>query len=319
MLPEKIREYFSFTKKERVGIIILIVLIIIIFILPEFFSAKKSTSNRQQFEQFKNEIAQLKTQQDSVHNTAKHYEPHQEYHADYNEPLHNNVIEKSTLFYFDPNTVSNEEWKKLGLRDRTINTIQHYVSKGGKFHKPDDLKKIYGLHDDEYNRLLPFVRIKNNDAVNVINKTEKTPFSNSSFHKTKEYSVVDINAADTSALTALPGIGSKLANRIINFRERLGGFYNVDQVGETYGLPDSTFLKIKSWLKITASSVKKININTADANTLKQHPYIKWNLANAIVQYRQQHGEYKSPGELQQIAIITPEIYAKISPYLVTN
>jgi competence protein ComEA len=63
-------------------------------------------------------------------------------------------------------------------------------------------------------------------------------------------------------------------------------------------------------------SVKKIDVNTTDVNLLKQHPYIKWNLANVIVQYRQQHGNFKTLDELQNIALINPEVYKKISPYL---
>jgi competence protein ComEA len=81
-------------------------------------------------------------------------------------------------------------------------------------------------------------------------------------------------------------------------------------------LPDSTFLKIKPYLIIGDISIKKINLNTADANLLKQHSYIKWNLANAIVQYRLQHGDLKTINELQNIALTTPEVFAKISPYL---
>jgi competence ComEA-like helix-hairpin-helix protein len=103
------------------------------------------------------------------------------------------------------------------------------------------------------------------------------------------------------------------------FREKLGGFYSANQIAEIYGLPDSTFLKIKPYLIVGDVPIKKININTADANLLKQHPYIKWNLANAIVQYRQQHGDFKTLDELQNIALITPEVFAKISPYLKTK
>ena len=134
--------------------------------------------------------------------------------------------------------------------------------------------------------------------------------------KRKFLEVIDINEADTTAFIALPGIGSKLANRIISFREKLGGFYSVDQVGETHNLPDSTHQRVKSFLKVGDKQVKKININTADANTLKTHPYIRWNVANAIIQYRGQHGDYKSVDELKQIAIITPEVFEKISPYI---
>ncbi len=315
MLPEKIKEYFSFSRKERTGIFVLLTLIVIIFILPYFFSSPKVSSDRKQFEQFKNEIAQLKLQKDSVHDYAKNYEQDDDVHEEYHKPSHINSNNAATLFYFDPNTATSDEWKKLGLQDRIIRTLNHYISKGGKFRKADDLKKIYGLSEEEYNRLFPYIRIKNADSVALKEKTTTHFFTNPSFSK-KNYSSVDINTADTSAFIALPGIGSKLANRIISFREKLGGFYSADQVAEIYGLPDSTFSKIKSYLVVNNFSVKKIDINIADVNLLKQHPYIKWNLANVIVQYRQQHGNFKTLDELQNIALITPEIYKKISPYL---
>jgi competence protein ComEA len=86
-------------------------------------------------------------------------------------------------------------------------------------------------------------------------------------------------------LILLPVVGSKLAARIINFRDKSGGFYDVKQIAETYGLPDSTFNKIDSSLQCNGALVHQVSINSADANVLKQHLYIQWNLANAIVQY----------------------------------
>jgi competence protein ComEA len=164
--------------------------------------------------------------------------------------------------------------------------------------------------------LLPYIQFKNADTTATYKKAETHFVSEPLLKKGKTYSTININAEDTSALSTLPGIGSKLANRIITFREKLGGFYSTDQVAEIYGLPDSTFLKIKPYLIIGDVAIKKINVNTADANLLKQHPYIKWNLANAIVQYRQQHGDFKTLDELQNIVLITPEVFAKITPYL---
>jgi competence protein ComEA len=406
MVPEKIRAYFSFTKKERAGVLVLISLIGIIFILPYFFSSPHDEKNQKEFEQFKNEIAQLKTQQksDSSRNNNRNeeyennnFEPSKNYsnpvkgelfyfdpntineeqwkrlglrdktihtiqnyinkggkfhspqdlqkiyglHADEYDRLStyikienqhsavnnkkeavksfNNIDnkppEKTGLFYFDPNKISPEQWKTLGLRDKTIKTIQNYINKGGRFRNADDLKKIYGLHDDEFERLSPYVKIENQSSVINNKNAANNSFNNPSNKKNFHGEIIDINNADTTTLIELPGIGNKLANRIISFREKLGGFYSVDQIAETYALPDSIFIKIKPFLK-TNSDVRKININTADANILKQHPYIKWNLANAILQYKNQHGAFKSVNDLQQIALITPEIFKKISPYL---
>ncbi len=128
--------------------------------------------------------------------------------------------------------------------------------------------------------------------------------------------MINLNEADTSELIVLPGIGSKLSARIVAFREKLGGFYAVEQVGETYGVPDSTFQKIKGRLQVDGNSIRKINVNSATKDDLKAHPYIRWNLANAIVEYRNQHGAFSSLEELKNIVLIDEGTFQKIVPYL---
>jgi len=241
------------------------------------------------------------------------------YQYDKTKSSYNEVdVVKGDLFYFDPNSISTSEWKRLGLRDKTIKTIENYLSKGGHFYKPEDLQKIYGLHDDEYERLKPYIKIEpnlsktNNDYVSSKPKEEIQPAKSYA----ARYSAIDVNTADTSALISLPGIGSKLAARIVTFREKLGGFYSVEQIGETYGLPDSTFQKIKQYLKLDNTSVKKINVNTATIDELKAHPYIKYSLANPIVAYRNEHGSFSKIEDIKKVMAVTDEIYKKIEAYL---
>ena len=234
--------------------------------------------------------------------------------SSYNE----NAIAKGELFFFDPNSIQASEWKRLGLRDKTIKTIENYLSKGGHFYKPEDLKKIYGLYDDDYERLKPYVKIEsspskpNGDFVSSQSKDEIQPTKTYA----ASYSIIDVNVADTAAFISLPGIGNKLAARIVTFREKLGGFYSIDQIGETYGLPDSTFQKIKQWLKLDNPSVKKININTATVDEMKTHPYIKYSLANPIDSYRNEHGLFSKVEDIKKVMAVTDEIYKKIAPYL---
>src|SRR6185437_7323672 len=212
------------------------------------------------------------------------------------------------------NTASVADWIRLGIKPHTAQTIQKYISKGGKFYKPEDIKKIYGLKPSDAERLIPYVAIKE------AKKESKVYGENKSFEKAGYGSShatiqkIDINLADTSQYIALPGIGSKLSKRIIAFREKLGGFYSIDQIGETYLLPDSTFQKIKPYLVVDSTSIKKININNATVDEMKTHPYIRYQVANAIAQYRQQHGKFNSVDEIKKIMIITDEIYSKASP-----
>ena len=310
-------DYFNFTRKERTGVICLLLLIIIFLALPFFFSYF-NTQPKNDTTRFEKEIAALKIKhQDSAGNyTNKNFDENN--YQNYYQPSEKNYYAKQPkgeLFYFDPNTLSAEGWIKLGVREKTAYSIQKYVSKGGKFYKPEDIGKIWGLHEDEIKKLLPYVKIaaKISQDLNSFKKAE--PYKTYDKPKNKIENI-DINTADTSAFIALPGIGNKLANRIITFREKLGGFYKIEQVAETYALPDTVFQKIKNSLLITNTPIKKLNINTATVDELKAHPYLRYTVANAIVQYRMQHGSFAAISDIKKIMMITDEIYNKAEPYL---
>lgn len=302
------KDYFAFTKKERAGIVMLLGLIAIGIIAPYFFGAADPPPEIR--------VEAIRLQQAKVEQAVNHQRGYFRFHPKlpaykYKEEKYDAGPEPvvTALFPFDPNTLNAAGWKKLGLNNRMISTILHYKARGGQFRKATDLQRMYGLKKTDFDRLAPYIRIA---AAAPFTYAAKPPLK---YVKAPPV-IIDINQADTTAFIALPGIGNKLANRIVNFRTKLGGFCSVQQVGETFGLPDSTFQLIKPRLQCAQVAPQQININTADANTLKQHPYIRWNIANAIVQYRQQHGVFHSREELQQIALITPELYQKIGPYV---
>ena len=317
---EFIADYLSFTRRDRIAIIIIILIITGIFFLPKALSnnnVKTATADTAWI------AAMKKIEQREVDLSTK---SGLQYNNDDNSTAYqydrstNNYQSKTRgkLFYFDPNTLSREGWQKLGLRDKTIGTIQNYVSKGGKFRKPEDLQRIYGLFPNEYERIAAYIRIEPTGGASGYKDFGDNDPKENQPAKTyaPRYSIVDINNADTTALIALPGIGSKLAFRIINFRDKLGGFYSVAQVGETFGLPDSTFQKIKQYLKLDNGLVRKININTATVDELKVHPYIKWALANPIIAYRNEHGLFSKVEDIKRVMAVTDEVYNKIVPYL---
>lgn len=267
---------------------------------------------------FEKEIAGLNVREGdsgTVNSKRNYNEEYPQYQSQ--EKNYYNKTVKGELFYFDPNTLAVEGWMKLGIREKTANTIHNYLNKGGHFYKPEDISKIWGLHEDEVKRLLPYVRIEAKPAADYPKYAETEKIK--SYEKPKFSLSVDVNKSDTAAFIALPGIGSKLAARIVSFREKLGGFYKVEQVAETYGLPDSTFQKIKNKLVISSSEVKKLNINTASVDELKAHPYLRYNIANAIVQYRTQHGNFSAVSDIKKIMMITDDIFNKAAPYLVVK
>lgn len=306
-MKRDIATYFEFSKRERNGIIWVLVLVLILALLPLTYSffIRDQVSDPAEF--FK-EVEALKVKKDSAgyhaytpNSKQNHYESH--------------PGSPATLFAFDPNTLPEEGWVKLGVRERTAAGIRKYISKGGKFRKPEDIAKIWGLNEEMVKRLLPYVSIK--DAPVSYHRSEQfsPTYSKRSYTPVK----VDINLGDTSAYISLPGIGSKLANRIVNFRERLGGFYSIEQVGETFGLPDSTFQKIRPMLLFTPVPLRQLNLNTATLEALKAHPYIRYQLGNIIFQYRVQHGNYATVADLKKIMVIDEKLFAKIEPYLKVN
>ncbi|MBC7866572.1 MAG: helix-hairpin-helix domain-containing protein [Gloeobacteraceae cyanobacterium ES-bin-316] len=318
-MPVKSSDTFLyFARKDRRGALVLLSVVLLIcsipFLYPLFIDHSITETSK-----FDSSLATLKTKQESVKKN-KYAQKREDDYRPYDHPSSSYTsykpTSKGTLFYFDPNTIGQEEWKKLGLRDKTIATILNFRNKGGKFREPEDIKKIWGLFPDEADRLIPYVQIAEN-------KYEEEPGSNNfTAVQSKKYDagafttkILELNGADTAAFIALPGIGSKLSQRIINFRDKLGGFYKVEQVAETFGLPDSVFRKIQPMLQVSGE-VKKINLNMATLDELKLHPYIRYHLANAIVQYRTQHGNYKSVEDIKKIMLVTEEIYNKAVPYL---
>lgn len=317
---EFVKDYLSFTRRERIGII---TLVIMIFLVAFFPAITPNNSNQEQIPidtAWFSKVKKLKIQNPPADETESQNSNQNDdvssYQFDISKGNYGNTP-KGALFNFDPNTLNEVGWQKLGIREKTIKTIQNFIKKGGGFKKPEDLKKIYGLKPNEYERLAPFIKIESS-VIKANEIAAEKAISESSVTRNfkPNYSIIEINTADTTSFISLPGIGSKLAARIVNFRDKLGGFYSIEQVGETYALPDSTFQKIKQYLKLENTLVRKININTATVDELKAHPYIRYSLANPIVAYRNEHGSFSKVEDIKKIMVVTDEIYSKIFAYL---
>lgn len=303
MKANHLKAYFSFTRKERIGIVALLGLILFLWLAP-FIPNKDEVFDEEGYQVFLNEIEQLSPQsdagtpsKDSVGRSAFRTEKENFQPA---------------LFYFDPNTLSPDDWRRLGIPDKTARIIQNYIAKGGKFYRAADLKKIYGLNEQDYERLLPYVRIQEQEVRD--NHSERSYKVKNEVNSSPPN--ILINSADTTAFRSLPGIGGKLSARIIAYREKLGGFYTVDQIREVYGIKDSVFQLIKSRLQCDSLLIRKININTVTPDELKAHPYIKYQVGNAVIQYRSQHGPFSNEEDLMRLHVMSEDLLQKLRPYI---
>lgn len=291
-----LKEYFTFTKKERIGVVILLSLIVCAIILPHFFSVKHNPPKPNTDLLLAMQQLQSKDSLQEKDNIVV---------AD--EPIH------YEMFLFDPNTASASDWKKLGLRDKTIQTILNYTSKGGRFYKPDDIRKIWGLKREEADRLISYIQIEN-----PLSAKASSSFNQLS-KKNKNISPVDINSATPQDLMQLPISDKLLCYKIVNYRNKLGGFISINQVKETYGMSDSVFCSIEKYLFIQNTNISKININTAPDFVLSAHPYIEKNIGKAIAIYREQHGNYSKIEDVKKIVFVTDVMFQKIAPYITVN
>ncbi len=305
-MKTSLKAYFDFSKKEFNGILILCVLIIAILIFPFAYRIlkKKEIYN---FTQFQHEIAEFKAS--ALSERAYSYK-------DIKDEIEDKEI-KASYFNFDPNGLPAEEWKKLGFSELQIKVIKNYESKGGKFYTKDDLKKIYSITASQFARLEPYITISS-----TYSKEDKS-YNNDKFKNTSEKypkkpptAIVELNDADSAKMETIRGIGPAFASRIIKYRNRLGGFYDKKQLREVFGLDSAKYEQIKDLIRIDASSIKKINVNTVTFDDIKKHPYLSYKQMNAIIQYRKQHGEYKSVDDLKKVVILNAEIIRKIEPYI---
>lgn len=319
MWRKKILPFFLFNRKERRGIYLLLLIITAMWVIPWFFSSPVSPITVE-------EQTIIEDARDTLLARGKYAD--NVFKSSVNKTWPGRGQERITgkagayfspksLFYFDPNTASDSDWKELGLQDKTVATLRNYLSKGGRIRKPEDLKKIYGFPDLAYKKLHPFIRINETDFVSKNNTSGKFGENQPNIRKRTEIQRVYINHADSSQWEALPGIGPKLASRIVLFRKKLGGFYSIQQVAETYGLPDSTFQKIKPYLEADdPESPATLDINHASQEELQSHPYVSYQLARLIIAYRNQHGPFKQKDDIKKLALMTPELFAMLEPYI---
>lgn len=221
------------------------------------------------------------------------------------------VKKNGRLFVFDPNKIGQAGWEQLGLSPKQAQAVLKYRDKGGRFRKAEDLKKMYTINEALYKRLVPYVSIAREEGFD-----DKRKWRANAVYLSAKPVVVEINGADTVELDRIKGIGMGFANRIVKYRARIGGFYKTEQLMEVFGLDSVKYNEIKGQIRLDVGRLKKINVNTAQFDDFKNHPYIRYKQVNALIQYRKQHGNYSNIADLYKVAIMNQETISRLTPYL---
>ena len=140
---------------------------------------------------------------------------------------------------------------------------------------------------------------------------------NSSYtRKFAKGTVVEINSADTTVLKGVPGIGSTFANRIVKYRNLLGGFCHIEQLKEVYGIDEAKYELLKDWFSVDTAKISKIQINILSAKELAAHPYISFSQAEVMLKLRKRKGEIKSWDELRFLEEFQEDDYIRLCSYI---
>lgn len=208
---------------------------------------------------------------------------------------------QDSLFYFNPNTVSLKELTLLGFSDKQAATFVNFRNKGGKFYTPEDVKKVYGITDNLYQKIVSYIEIPQKENISL---------ANNDF-------IIEINSATAEEFKQISGIGEKISARIVTYRDKLGGFYSVEHLAEVYGIELDLINKNKSHFTIDKNKIKKINLNKVSIDEFYKHPYISFNDARKIVNFREVHGLFTTVNEIKTNDLVKDEVYSKIVNYLI--
>jgi len=252
------------------------------------------------------------------------FEPEEEKEAE-------DIEETYASFSFDPNLINKDSLLLLGMDENLARRFINYRSAIGEFRDAQQVSRVYGLDSALFQRIAPLMTFK---AVTENGNSEQTTLSFSHVNGNeplqereianpgqmadipKEKQVLDINTAGENEFRKVNGIGQVLATRIVKYRKLLGGFLNSRQLYEVYGI-DSTQVSFENWdFKVDLQAVQYISINELDEKALARHPYVSWKQAKVIVNFRNQHGVYRSLKDFSQLKAFSNSEISQLAGYL---
>ena len=293
------KDFFYYTKSERRVILLLLAIALLllgIWAVMEYLRPVEVPVTLSESEEIDSFLANLEEQE----KIRKSHTPKNEISA--------------VLQPFDPNTADSVLLRQLGLPVYIVRNILKYRAKGGVFRSPESFSRIYGLKEEVYQKLKPYITIAPLVSVSHVRTDTFRQLKDTIPYipKYEEGTIVDLNKADTSILKRIPGIGSTLARMIVVYRQRLGGFYDVSQLQEV----PHVRVELNKWFVVTPACLHKIQVNSASLDKLRSHPYMDFYKAKAIMEYRRKRGKIKGLSQLSMFEEFTEKDLKRLSPYL---
>ena len=257
----------SYSKSQRIGIIMLFLLIFIcqvIYFFCNFKSVENNVSEKEQWLSYQKEIDSLKL-------LKSNYKP--------------------TIYPFNPNFITDFKGYKLGMSVAEIDRLLAFRKQNKFVNSAEEFQSVTKVSDSLLNAISPYFKFPDwvKNKKNFSNSFEKKDFS-----KTEKKIILDINLATQEDLMKVYGIGEGLSKRILEQKEKFGAFVSMEQMTDVWGLSPEVIENLnKSFFVKNTTNLKKIKINSATIKELSQFPYFRYALAKEIVTYRSMNNDIK--------------------------
>lgn len=303
-----IKDFFGYSRTERNGILVLFI-ILLVTILFNILLPFIITPDKTDFTEFKEKILAFEKRQAVIEDSLNQIKSTK-------ASFYNDKKIELTPFYFDPNNLPVSKWKSMGLKDWQIEVIKNYELKGGKFNQPEDLDKMYSISHEEYAILEPFIRIEKIDKQE--NKHTLKPFQ------------FDPNTITENELLKM-GLQKNLIYTIINYRDKGGKFYSLEDFKKLYTLSDEDFAILEPFIviekdtnhiaikPIKISDTLLIDINVADSLDLLQLKGIGPSFSRRIIKYRDLLGGFYDKSQLLEVYGMDESRYEGIKDHIYVN
>lgn len=298
-----IKDFLYYTRSERRGIIILLLLIICSLFIPfVWHSLSRHDEERNLDKKFDSDY---QTFIRSIEILNK---------QEYNRFAHPQFNQNIVLAPFDPNTADSLTFLQLGMPRWMAHNIIKYRRKGGKFRKPEDFRKIYGMTDERFAMLLPYIYILTSKRDTIRTIVRDTAYHHPIYPIKFTAAVkLELNSADTTELKRIPGIGSGIARTIVRYRNQLGGYYSIRQLEEIHLISS----RLERWFTINPTLIHKINVNKVGINRLNAHPYINFYQAKVLIEYRRRHGSLRNFNQLSLFEEFSTADFERLNHYII--
>lgn len=292
--------YFLMTLEQWLGLVLLIFLIIGTLVIVRHLQPQKTTEKSWANDSTITQFTDYQQKHDSIHKNRW-------------------KKERDTIAIrmqaFDPNNADSLTLLHLGLKPWQVKNILKYRSKGGKYRKAADLKRMYGMTDSMYQALTPYIYIAREEEDSLAPDSTRLD-SLPKWKKENKDTILNLRTADTTELKMIRGIGSYRARQIIRYREQLGGFVKIEQVLEAPGMEKVEADSLLRWLMIDSIAVEQMNVNQVSAQRLAKHPYLRFEQAKAIYELRRKKIRLHSIEDLEELDCMDARTLEKIAPYL---